>query len=78
MIFRQRKKGGLEERKLALTSQIEQLKKELDSKERPDYKQSLQDVVNALVSTHLTESTHIPHQQKMNGTGSSPKSVEVV
>ena len=77
MIFRQRKKGSLEERKLALTSQIEQLKKELDSKERPDYKQSLQDVVNALVSTHLIEGTHIPHQQKMNGTGFSPKSVEV-
>jgi hypothetical protein len=32
-LFRQRKKGSLEERKLALTSQIEQLNKELDSKD---------------------------------------------
>ena len=55
MIFRQRKKETLDERKLALISQIEQLKQELSSNEEPEYKQSLQHVMNTLVSIHSIE-----------------------
>ena len=74
MIFGRRKKERLEDRKLILASHIEQLKKELDNKDEPDYKQSLQDTVNALVSSHLTESGHTTQHQKTNGPGYSPQS----
>jgi hypothetical protein len=53
-LFYQRKKQSLQERKLALTRQIEQLKKGLDSTD----KDSVQNVANALVSAHLAESTN--------------------
>jgi hypothetical protein len=49
-----RKNQSLEERKLALANQIEQLKKGLDSTD----KDSVQNVANALVSAHLAESTN--------------------
>ena len=68
IIFRRRQKERLKECRDTLTSQIEQLKEELDSKERPDYKQSLQHVVNALVSAHLTSDADISHHPRTDGT----------
>lgn len=64
ILFRRRRKESIQERKLALTSQVEQLKKELDGKSGEDYRQSLQHIVNSIVSEHLIENADMPDKHK--------------
>ena len=62
ILFRRRKKKSVQERKIALISQVEQLKKELDGKSGEDYRQSLEHIVNSIVSEHLIENTDMPNK----------------
>jgi len=64
ILFRRGKKQSIQERKLALTRQVEQLKRELDGKSGEEYRQSLEHIVNSIVSEHLTENADMPNKHK--------------
>lgn len=63
-LFRRGKKKGIQERKPALISHVEQLRKELDSKSGEDYRQSLEHIVNSILSVHSAENAQTPNKHK--------------
>ena len=64
MFFLRKKKSELVDRKLTVSTHIDQLKQELESNERNDVQHSPQELLNSLVSAHLAQSGRSTDQHR--------------